>query len=82
MEITPEQCARFSELACKTEMSQIEGLFFDDPDTGLQPQEMARELWGFGYLPVPTVDALLEAMENEMDRRERKTKSREPIGVN
>jgi hypothetical protein len=71
LEITPEQCARFSVLAGKTEMSQIESLFCsEDSGVGLQPEEMAMELWEFGYLPAPTVDALLDAMEREMQRRE------------
>ena len=75
--LTPEQCARFSALAGKTEMSQVEGLMCsEDSDVCLQPQEMAMELWHSGYLPVATVDALLDAMEREMERRESKNEVR------
>ena len=77
MAITPEQCARFSELACKTEMSDVECLLCaDDSDTGLPPQEMAMELWESGHLSAPTIDALLDAMEREMERRESKNEVR------
>jgi hypothetical protein len=70
MQLTPEQCARFSVLAWKSETSQIESLLADHSGAGLPPQEMAMELWQSGYLPVATVDALLDAMEKEMHRRD------------
>jgi hypothetical protein len=73
LEITTEQCARFSVLAWKSETSQIESLLSDHAGAGLHPQEMAVELWQSGYLPAATVDALLDAMEKEMHRVRHKT---------
>lgn len=68
MPITPEQRVRLVALAEKTKEHQIEGFFSAAPGQGLSPQDMALELWKLGYIPVPTVEALVEALEKEVAR--------------
>ena len=68
MPITPEQKARLVALAEKTNEHRIERVFSSEPGQGLSPQHLAMELWKQGYIPVPTVEALVEAMEKEVAR--------------
>lgn len=68
MPITPDQKARLVALAEKTKAHQIEGVFSAEPGQGLSPQDLALKLWELGYIPVPTVEALVEAMEKEVAR--------------
>lgn len=66
MAVTPQQRTKLLELEEQASDAKIDGIFTTVPGQGLSPQKMAMAMWEQGLIPVPTVTALIEAMEKEM----------------
>jgi hypothetical protein len=67
MSVSPVQKARLLALAEKTKGHLIKGAFTAELEQEVSPKALALELWVHGYIPVPTVEALVEAMEKEVE---------------
>lgn len=69
MSHTPEQFKKLKRLASRAnELGANDGLFQPEPGKGMSLEQAALESWQAGYIPAPSVEALLEALERSIEK--------------
>lgn len=63
----PEEAKRLRELERKALELGVDGVFTSGSGKGLSPEAMALEMWKAGYIAVPTVKALLDALDKNLE---------------
>lgn len=79
MVITLNQKLQFLELLQQAETLGIKGIFSSNAKSDLE--ELAIKLWEDGFLPVPTVDVLLETLEDTINEEREKQNERQTLRV-
>lgn len=67
----PEEAKRLRELKQKALELGIDGVFVSGAGKGLSAEAMALELWRVGKIPLPTVESLLDALDENLEQYRR-----------